>query len=208
MDSPFLRPDERDYPEILTDAAVHVLGGQGFDRFSVRALARWMKITPAAVLNDYSRARVLELINIRFGNRWLAWSASEPLFGPTPASVPLRLPEGPDERLGIGVLTALQLLAEGERVRGNPVPAYQLDRLRDEELALLRHRLESALSCCGGRSDDREVRAVMALIRGLRLALAEAQPRLTRAEASDALRDYVLSVTRHAPGCGDRQIAS
>ena len=38
----------------------------GVDRFSVAAIARWMNVTPAAVLNDYSRARVLELINICF----------------------------------------------------------------------------------------------------------------------------------------------
>jgi hypothetical protein len=208
MYSPFLRPDDRYYPEILTDAAVHVLGGRGFDRFSVRALARWMKVSPAAVLNEFTRARVLEVINICFCRRWLAWSGSEPIFGPHPASVPLRLPEGPDELLGVRVLTALQLLAEGERVRGNPVPGYQLDRLRDEELALLRHRLGSALRCCGGRWDDHQVIAVMALTRGLRLGLAEAEPRLTRDEASDVLRGFVSSATRHAVGCGDRQVAS
>jgi hypothetical protein len=208
MYSPFLRPDDRDYPEILTDAAVHVLGGQGVDRFSVRALARWMKVTPAAVLNDYSRARVLELINICFCRRWLAWSGTEPIFGPNPASVPLRLPDGPDELLGIRVLSALQLLAEGERLRGNPVPGYQLDRLRDAELALLRHRMESALRCCDARADHSQLVSVIALIRGLRLELADAEPRLTLAEASEVLRDCIASATRHAAGCGDGQVAS
>jgi hypothetical protein len=208
MYSHFLRLDDRDYPEILTDAAVHVLDAQGVDRFSVRALARWMKVTPAAVLNEYSRARVLELINICFSRRWLAWSGTEPIFGPNPASVPLRLPDGPDELVGIRVLSALQLLAEGERVRGNPVPGYQLERLGDEELELLRHRLDSALRCCDARADDDQAVAVMALTRGLRLALAEAEPRLTLTQASQVLRGYVVSATRHAAGCGDRQPAS
>ncbi len=199
MDSPFLRLDDRDYPEVLTDAAVLVLAGQGIDRFSVRALARWMKVSPAAVLNEFSRARVLELVNICFVRRWLAWSGMEPLFGPRPAAVPLRLPEDPDELVGVTVLKALELLAEGERVRGNPVPRYQLDQLRGQEQALLRQRLESALSCCEVMPDDLQVAGVMALTRGVREALAEAAPQLTPDQASEIMRAHVGSM--HASSC-------
>ena len=46
--NPFLRPDDCRYEEILTDAAVHVLATTGVDRFSVAAMARWMKVTPLA----------------------------------------------------------------------------------------------------------------------------------------------------------------
>jgi hypothetical protein len=124
-----------------------------------------------------------------------------------PAPLPLRLPEGPDELLGVRVLTALQLLAEGERLRGNPVPGHQLDRLRDEEIALLRFRMETALRCCGASVEDSQVVAVMSLTRGLRLALAEPAPRLAREQASELLRDYVVLVSKHADGCGDGGIA-
>ncbi|WP_157544782.1 hypothetical protein [Nocardioides halotolerans] len=194
--------DDREYAEILTDAAFFVISGKGVDRFSVRALARWMKVSPAAILNDYSRGRTLAMIAGRFGQRWLAWSAGDPLFGPTPARVPLRLPEGPDEQLGIRVLGALQLLAEGERVRGNGVPASQLDRLREEELALLRQRLRDALRCCGAAPDDRHVAGIMALTRGLRETLADAESRLTPTEATEILSGYVAAA--HATGCDGR----
>ena len=60
--SPFLTPDNPDLVEVLTDAAVEVLRTRGVDRFSVSALARWMKVTPEAVLNVHSRSRVVEIV--------------------------------------------------------------------------------------------------------------------------------------------------
>lgn len=49
-DSPFLLPHHLDYAEVITDAAVHVLEMRGVDTFSVSAMARWMKVSPEAVL--------------------------------------------------------------------------------------------------------------------------------------------------------------
>lgn len=65
MYSPFLRMDDPHPSEILTDAAVHVLAERGLASFSVGALARWMKVTPAAVLKATSRAQVIEIVCAR-----------------------------------------------------------------------------------------------------------------------------------------------
>jgi hypothetical protein len=205
MESPFLRPDHRDYAEILTDATVHVLGARGIDRWSVRALARWMKVVPASVLNDYSRARVLAIVIICFERRWLAWSGSEPLHGPSPTALPLRLPETEDERLGVRVLTSLQQLAEAERLRGNGAPTAHLDRLRREEAELLRHRLGVLAERRGSPPPvAAALTATMALITGLRLALAEATPPPTYPQACELVAAHITALF----GDGRSEIAS
>jgi len=192
MDSPFLRSDHPGYPEILTDATIHVLGARGIDRWSIRALARWMKVTPAAVLNDYTRARVLEIVIICFERRWLAWSASESMFGSSPTELPLRLPATQDEQLGVRVHSALQLLAEAERLRGNPAPTMHLERLRREEKELLRHRLEQLARHRGlRRPGEGVVGSTMAQVTGLRSALADPADDLTWSAACAALREHV-----------------
>jgi hypothetical protein len=202
MDSPFLRLDDPGIPAVLTDATVNVLGARGIDRFSVRALARWMKTTPAAVLNNYSRARVLEIVIITFERRWLEWSGSEPMYGPNPAQVPLRLPATPDECLGVRVHSALQQLAEAERLRDHPASTAHLERLRDEELELLRFRLEGQRAdCCQERFAERDVLGIMAMVTGLRLALADPSPALTWEDACAALRDHTASATVHSSAC-------
>ena len=205
MDSPFLRPDDRDYAEILTDATIHVLGAQGVDRWSVRAVARWMKVTPAAVLNDYSRRRVLEIVIICFERRWLAWAAAETMYGPSPTDTPLRLPATPDEHLGVRVLSSLQLLAESERLRGNPAPAVHLGRLRKEEQVLLRHRVSLLAERLGTPMPAEEaVTATLALVTGLRLALADPSPAITYPVACELLMHHVARLLEGAGSEGSR----
>jgi hypothetical protein len=208
MQPPFLRPDHRDYSEILTDGTIQVLGAHGIDRWSVRALARWMRVVPATLLNDYSRARVLAIVIICFERRWLAWSGSEPMYGSSPTHVPLRLPESEDEHLGVRVLTSLQLLAEAERLRGNGAPTTHLHRLRKEEEALLRHRLRILAERHGSAMpSEPAVTATMALITGLRLALAEPTAPITFATARDLLATHVARLFDDA-GPDHGQVAS
>jgi hypothetical protein len=207
MNSPFLRPDARPYPEILTDAAMHVLAGNGIDRFSVRAMARWMNVTPATLLGEYSRARILEMVIISFERRWLSWSGSVRMYGPAPSRIPLRLPATPDERLGVRVLSAVQHLADAERLRGNSAPAAHLDRLRREELALLKYRMTPV--CCSSPPEDAVALAVMAFISGLRLSLSEGDAvGPTVDDAIDLLGRYVGPAVQHVEGCAEAQIAS
>jgi len=174
ISNPFLRPDDRRYEEILTDAAVHVLETTGVDRFSVAAMARWMKVSPEAIHNNYSRARVLELVAICFSNRWLRWSVGDPLWLRAEHPCPLRLPRSVDERHGVRVLHALTELARGERVMGNPVPGTHLARLRQDEATLLRSRLaQLAPDPLSGPVDDVGLRGLTALLSGLRSSLTE-----------------------------------
>ena len=205
MDSPFLRSDHAGYAEILTDGTIHILGAAGIDRWSVRGLARWMKVTPSALLNGYTRARVLEIVIISFERRWLAWSASDSMFGPSPADVPLRLPDTEDEKLGVLVHTSLQQLAEAERLRGNPAPTAHLARLRREEDALLRHRLgQLADRLEVSPPDDPVVSSTMALVTGLRVALADPATELGWSAACQTLRDHVTAGLK----AGRRDLAS
>jgi hypothetical protein len=206
MESPFLRPDSADYAEVLTDATVHVLGARGIDRFSVRAIARWMGVVPSTVLGEYSRARVLELVCICFEDRWLQWSASESVWGPAPAPAPLRLPADEDEKLGVRVHHALLQLAEAERLRGNEAMKTHLDRMHQKELALLSLRMRSR--CCGAEPPAAATHAVFALSAGLRIVLANDVPGAGHPAAVGLLADYVSAMSAHTADCGAARIAS
>ena len=172
--SPFLRPDHREYAEILTDAAVHVLETTGVDRFSVAAMARWMKVSPEAIHNHYSRARVLDMVTICFSRRWLHWSVSDARWLQAAHPCPLRLPRTAEERHGFVVLQAIGELARGERVRGNPLPALRLVDLRKDEREMLGSRLAQLHSAdVYTPVADVELRGLNAQLNGLRSALAE-----------------------------------
>lgn len=184
--SPFLLPDHRDYREILTDAAVHVLETTGADRFSVAAMARWMKISPEAIHNHYSRARVLDLVTICFSRRWLHWSVSDSFWLRADHPCPLLLPRTAEERHGVVVSRAIVELARGERVRGNPLPELRLAQLRDDERELLDSRLTQLNPAdVYAPPDDVELRGLMALLSGLRSGLAQDPPELSWEAACD-----------------------
>jgi hypothetical protein len=173
LHSPFLRPDDPRYPEMLTDAAVIVLGDCGVDRLSVGSLARWLNVTPAAVLKEYSRARVIELVVATFGNRWLDWSDPGPFRAFT-----TRLPQTADEVHGVRIHRALSELVRGELVAGRVEPSRIWSEVRRDELHMLQRRL-------GATEHDAE--QMLALATGLRLALADPEPTLTYETAAEIL---------------------
>ena len=170
---PFLRPDDPRYREMLTDAAVVVLGERGVDGLSIGSLARWLKVTPAAVLKRHSRARVIELVMATFGDRWLDWSDPGPL-----RRIPARLPGSDDEVHGVRVHRALSELARSELVAGRAAPSRIWSEVRRDELAGIRLRLGAT---------ERDAERVLALASGLRIALAEPEPTLTYEIAADIL---------------------
>jgi hypothetical protein len=207
MDQPFLRPESRRYADILTDATVHILAEDGIDRFSVRAIARWMKVRPSTVLGEYPRARVLELVLIAFEKRWLAWSAAAGRRAGDMECVPLRMPSTPEERDGVRVHSALEHLAEAEALRKNPIPLRHLERLHAAERTLLKLRLRQ--DCCSVEPAGGSVDVLMALIRGLRRDLALEPPRISLEAALDAVRQEVARIAVHAPDCDrDGRLAS
>ncbi len=200
MDTPFLRPYDASFTETVTDGAVNILGSAGVDRFSVRALARWMRVHPSTLLGEYTRARLLEIIVITFADRWLRWS--EASAGAESAG--LRLPATPDERLGVRVRLGLEQLAESERLRDEVGPSFQLDWLRDRERELLTHRMRSMAPTCCPPVDD-EVVSVLALIDGLRQVLSLEQASgtdgVTTSRAIAIAASHLRTVTAHRVDC-------
>ena len=195
--SPFLLPDHVDYAEILTDAAVHVLETTGVDRFSVAAMARWMKVAPEAIHNRYSRARVLDVVMICFARRWLRWSVGDARWLQADHPCPLRLPRTAEDRHGVVVLQALTELARGERVLGNPLPGFRLAQLRKDEAELLDDRVTQLNSAdIYTPIADVELRGLMALLTGLRSGLAEDEPGLSWGVACEVFAKAASEVAR------------
>jgi hypothetical protein len=198
-DSPFLRPTSPRLPDILTDGAIHLMGTVGVDQFSIRGLARWMGVTPSRLLDTASRTRLVEIIAITFGDRWLDWTVAT--HG---SESPLRLPTTPDELLAVRTRAALEQLAEAERLRGRPEPSHQLDYLDTQERLQLERRLRTlAPSCCA--PDDDEVRATMAVLAGLRSALAAQPARMTPMLAERVAAELTRAVTSHRRDCADHE---
>jgi hypothetical protein len=200
LENPFLLPDHADYAEVLTDAAVHVLEMRGIAEFSVASMARWMKVSPEAVHNLYSRSRAIEVVTICFCRRWLHWSASDYLWLDAENPCPLRIPRELEERHGTRVLHALTELARGERLRGNPLPDQHLARLRKDEADLLRSRL-AQLSPAQWYTPIAEVElnALMALLGGLRHSRAVDPALLTWEQACETFGRAVSAVANPAP---------
>jgi hypothetical protein len=199
-ENPFLLPDHIDYAEILTDAAVHVLETRGVAEFSVAAMARWMKVSPQAIHNSYSRSRTIEVVIICFCRRWLHWSANGYHWLHDEHPCPLRIPREPEERHGTQVLYALTELARGERVRGNPLPALRLAQLRKDEGDLLRSRLaQLSPAQFYAPVDEVELGGLMALLSGLRYSRAVDPGSLTWEQACRTFARAVSAVANPAP---------
>lgn len=188
MHRPFLRLDAPEPGEILTDAFVQVLGECGLDRFSVGALARWMKVTPAAVLKANTRSEVVRIVAVTFGERWLDW-VSPRLDDPLPA----RLPRTDDELQGVRVWHALAELARGEALAGRHRPEAALSEVRRIERRLLEEDLAARIR---RTPTAEETTRIAATVVGLRQLLAAGS--LTYDEATASL-EATAGVLRSSP---------
>lgn len=182
--NPFLRPDSPDYGEIFADGIVHLLARQGLDRWSVGGIARWMKVTPPAVLGRYSRAQVVELMVSRFARRWVHWAA----FPDHELELPAALPGTDDERNGVRVWWLLGELTRSERLRGRDAAEQRYVAAQRDEAALLARTLTRLL---GRAATPREVLEAAALVTGLRALLVQPAPAVTVADAQELLQDQV-----------------
>jgi len=198
-DEPFLRPAALRTVDLLTEAAVNLLRTEGVDALSVGALARAINVTPQAVLKDYPRARVIELICIGFGDRWQSWACPDRKH-----DLPARLPRIAGERHGVQVMRALMELARGEQVRGRPTAALFLAGVAQRERDTLGAELDRI---CDRRVTDDELARVHALVTGLRLALvdgpSEDERHLTWEVAADLLRRQVAELVVDNQLAGD-----
>jgi hypothetical protein len=128
---PFLRPDSARYDDILADGVVHLLRTSGVDGLSVRALARWMKVTPSAVTQRAGRADSIVLIARALGQRWLQWSARQLVLGaPGP-------PSSEAEAHGVRVWHLVAELARTEAAAGRRAAAEVIDDVWARERAVL-----------------------------------------------------------------------
>lgn len=197
---PFKRLDSPALSDMLTDGAVDVLAERGLDRFSIGAVARRMDMSPQAVSNRFpssegGRPRVLQLITVTFGKRWLAWVtpglAAEPPM--------IRLPENDAERHGVRVWLALAELARGERARGNTGLESAVGWVRSREREDLAVSLEQ---WTGSRIPPDEVMSIVVLVEGLRAELASGDPHLNVETGHELLRSAMerLRQSRAAAG--------
>jgi len=207
MHQPFYREDSVDYSEMFTDALVDVLGAGGLDQFSVGAVARWMQLTPQAILQRCGgRARLLEWVTDSFARRWLGWSSrvGPEEFGLNPLGA---LPATDHERLGVRVWQALAELARGELVAGRPGPSLIVSECRAQE----RQLLSWALRDHWGRSpaewdcDGWETDAAFALLEGVRFALARESEPMPLERGREVIRNWLSTTNCGAEAIGCRQ---
>jgi hypothetical protein len=188
---PFLCPDSIHLGDMVADAAVRILEQTAITGLSSRAVAAWLRVSPSALTQRADRAELIRLIVIFFVDRWSRWVDVSPWH-----DLPARLPHSAEELHGIRVWHALAELARGEALAGNPVPAELITQAREDERLLVRDRLGGHL---GRPPSDAEVATVTALVAGLRLELAAAQPAITPMEAVDLLRAHVRGMLRLSP---------
>lgn len=192
VSSPFLRPDAVGYPAIFADGLVHLLGRSGLDRWSVRELARWMKVTPAAVLAKYRRADVLVMAVSEYARRWVAWAGYPPYDSGLPAS----LPASAEEVHGVRVWWLLGELARSERLAGRPAAEEVYLAAEREERAFLARELEVLVE---RRVSTEDLTATAALVAGLRALLVAPAPALSAEAAQQVLHAHVARLRGPAP---------
>jgi hypothetical protein len=207
--SPFLRPYDPTFEGIVTDGAVHVLERHGVTGFSISKIARWMRVTPSALLNDHSRSRLMEIVVMTFGDRWLEWSTTteSPSSAALSSSAALRLPQTRDELRGVRAWADLRRLADSAEVCGDAAARVRVAEVDCAERDLLGQLVTSlAPPCCPPSRVD--IAVLMALTTGLRLDLAATAPALELRQAREVLQRGVDALTLHAGTCGDLRTAS
>jgi AcrR family transcriptional regulator len=194
MHSPFLRPDATGAAEIIADCAVRLLVDHGVARLSAAAIARSMGVTPQALCQQVrGKARVMELLLISFGPRWLAWSG----LPERNSDLPARLPVDEDELHGVRVWQALRELARGELAAGDPALQRHVTRIRAEERAMLGYRLRGLLD---RQALVEELDATGALVDGLRAAVVEPEPQFGPDRARVLLANHVRTLRAASAG--------
>jgi hypothetical protein len=194
---PFRRPDARDYAEIFADGLVITLGERGLAAWSVGAVARWMKISPAAVLQRYSRARFLEVALIAFSRRWLAWTNTPDFRDEDSDLVVAALPRTVAERHGVRVWYLRGELARGELLAGRPELERKFAAVEERAHGMLARRLAVALDRV---PTDREALETAALVAGLRHLSLAATPVVDADQSRAMLVEHVSRLrSRAAP---------
>ncbi len=166
----FLRLNSASTEDMLTDAAVHVLAFNGALGLTTRAVADWLRVTPARVSQMVRREQLTFVVAARFANRLLdhiersMWSEGSAAL----------LAVADENVAGIRVWLAL---CELGRERADL--AEVLARARGRERAVLAG-LDLGL-------DDDELELVMANVEGLRARLCDPSDALAPEDARSML---------------------
>lgn len=177
---------------MLCDAAVMTLAEGGLRALSISSMARRIGVSPPALTQRWrgprgARARILQLVVHRFGERWHWWSRG-PLIEDPPS---LALPATDDELEGVRVWLALRELARSEHAAGNPDVALAVAQIG----ALDRAEIGDKVRCRGGgRVASGAVVGICALADGLRIELVASEPAIQLATAEDLLRTHIAVV--------------
>jgi hypothetical protein len=164
-----LRRDSASHEDMLTDAAVHVLADHGVVGLTTKAVAAWLRVTPARVSQMATREH-LRLVVTWFANRLLDWI--EQRYWSEGCSALLALEE--ENVVGPRVWLALC-----EWRRGRPELAEIFESARERERAVLRD-LDLGL-------DDHELDLVLTTAEGLRARLCDPSRPLTPEQARSTL---------------------
>ncbi|HSX66062.1 hypothetical protein [Nocardioides sp.] len=122
---PFLRYSSALHKDIVTDGFIRILSDTGLDAFSMAALARWMKVSAAAVAQRASKAETLRLIAVAMAERWRRWAT--PVWVPEgQGMLPTPLPATEAEALGVRAWLLAGELARTRAAAGDERPAEAL----------------------------------------------------------------------------------
>jgi hypothetical protein len=178
--------------DIWTDAVFQFLHSHGIHTFSVSALARELRVTPAAVLQRQSRRDLLSDVVLTFGARWLWWSLQPSYAEPIPG----RLPSTDHELHAVRVWQALCEVARGAAAAGDPELLEHVRWVRTEESAQVGFALDRLLD---RPPEQSELDLTLVLLDGLRRELAAPDPRITLDQARDVLVRHVEGLREQQP---------
>jgi len=177
----FLRLDSASTEDMLTDAAAHVLAAGGATALSLRAVAAWLKVTPARVSQLVTRDQLPVVVAARFAQRWVDWIE----YRRWSEGALALLPAEPEDVAGVRVWLALSELA-----RHRADVSEILDAARDRERDVL--------------TDLSDPDLVLATADGLRAALCGRATALSLTEAHSTLADLLELLGRVTSRAGPR----
>ena len=184
----FLRLDSASTEDMLTDAAAHVLAAGGATALSLRAVAAWLKVTPARVSQLVTRDQLPVVVAARFAQRWVDWIE----YRRWSESALALLPAEPEDVAGVRVWLALSELA-----RHRTDLSEILDAARDRERDVLTELSDLHL-------DQHAADLVLATADGLRAALCGLGAALSVTEARSTFADLLELLGRVTSRAGCR----
>lgn len=190
-----LRPTSANYLDILTDAALHIVRDQGMGGLTVRAVADWVGVTPAAVSQRTTRQQMVSGVVELFCERWLTWVSGRTFSEGVFALLPGTNDDVAALRILLGVI---------EHARHDGDAARRVAAVADAERAILDRFTELEGADARPNAND----ACRALVDGLRAAVGAPRDPMPVDRARDLLGAHlqipVPELPRWpSPGWGD-----